>query len=77
MDIFRAASAGLGSRGCSLGAAFGIIGDFIIGILGAFIASWLLPQPGIHHSRRTMAARCDLAPRPATVDPLCVMQRAA
>jgi uncharacterized membrane protein YeaQ/YmgE (transglycosylase-associated protein family) len=27
---------------------FGIIGDVIIGILGAFIGSWLLPQLGIH-----------------------------
>ncbi|MGA2054940.1 MAG: GlsB/YeaQ/YmgE family stress response membrane protein [Bradyrhizobium sp.] len=26
------------------GAGFGIIGDIIIGIVGAFIASWLFPQ---------------------------------
>ena len=26
----------------------GIIGDVVIGILGAFIGSWLLPQLGIH-----------------------------
>jgi uncharacterized membrane protein YeaQ/YmgE (transglycosylase-associated protein family) len=30
------------------GTGFGIIGDLIIGILGAFIGSWLLPQAGIH-----------------------------
>lgn len=30
------------------GAGFGIIGDIIIGILGAFIASWLFPKLGIH-----------------------------
>ena len=30
------------------GAGFGIIGDVIVGILGAFIGSWLLPQLGIH-----------------------------
>lgn len=30
------------------GAGFGIIGDIIIGILGAFIASWLFPRLGIH-----------------------------
>ncbi len=30
------------------GAGFGIIGDIIIGIIGAFIASWLFPQLGIH-----------------------------
>ena len=26
------------------GAGFGLIGNIIIGILGAFLASWLLPQ---------------------------------
>jgi uncharacterized membrane protein YeaQ/YmgE (transglycosylase-associated protein family) len=30
------------------GTGFGIIGDLIIGILGAFFGSWLLPQLGIH-----------------------------
>src|ERR1700678_2081546 len=30
------------------GTGFGIIGDLIVGILGAFIGSWLLPQMGIH-----------------------------
>jgi uncharacterized membrane protein YeaQ/YmgE (transglycosylase-associated protein family) len=30
------------------GAGFGIIGDIIIGIIGAFIASWLFPRLGIH-----------------------------
>jgi uncharacterized membrane protein YeaQ/YmgE (transglycosylase-associated protein family) len=30
------------------GAGFGIIGDLIIGILGAFIGSWLLPKLNIH-----------------------------
>jgi uncharacterized membrane protein YeaQ/YmgE (transglycosylase-associated protein family) len=29
------------------GAGFGIIGDILIGILGAFIASWLFPKLGI------------------------------
>ena len=29
------------------GAGFGLIGDIIIGIIGAFIASWLLPKLGI------------------------------
>ena len=29
------------------GTGFGIIGDIIIGIIGAFIGSWLLPQLGI------------------------------
>src|SRR5690242_432548 len=30
------------------GTGFGLIGDIVIGIVGAFIASWLLPQLGIH-----------------------------
>jgi uncharacterized membrane protein YeaQ/YmgE (transglycosylase-associated protein family) len=30
------------------GTGFGIIGDLIIGIIGAFIGGWLLPQLGIH-----------------------------
>jgi uncharacterized membrane protein YeaQ/YmgE (transglycosylase-associated protein family) len=30
------------------GAGFGIIGDIVIGIVGAFIASWLFPRLGIH-----------------------------
>ena len=29
------------------GTGFGIVGDIIVGILGAFIGSWLLPQLGI------------------------------
>jgi uncharacterized membrane protein YeaQ/YmgE (transglycosylase-associated protein family) len=30
------------------GAGFGIIGDIVIGIIGAFIASWLFPRLGLH-----------------------------
>jgi uncharacterized membrane protein YeaQ/YmgE (transglycosylase-associated protein family) len=30
------------------GTGFGLLGDIIIGIIGAFIASWLFPQLGIH-----------------------------
>jgi uncharacterized membrane protein YeaQ/YmgE (transglycosylase-associated protein family) len=30
------------------GAGFGIIGDLVVGILGAFIGNWLLPRVGIH-----------------------------
>ncbi len=29
------------------GAGFGLIGDIVIGIVGAFIAGWLLPRLGI------------------------------
>jgi uncharacterized membrane protein YeaQ/YmgE (transglycosylase-associated protein family) len=27
---------------------FGLIGDLIVGLIGAFIGDWLLPQLGIH-----------------------------
>ncbi|MBC7576576.1 GlsB/YeaQ/YmgE family stress response membrane protein [Tardiphaga sp.] len=30
------------------GTGFGIIGDILVGICGAFIASWLFPKLGIH-----------------------------
>jgi uncharacterized membrane protein YeaQ/YmgE (transglycosylase-associated protein family) len=30
------------------GAGFGLIGDLVIGIVGAFIGDWLLPRIGIH-----------------------------
>ena len=29
------------------GTGFGVVGDIIIGIIGAFIGAWLLPQLGI------------------------------
>jgi len=30
------------------GTGFGIIGDILVGIAGAFISSWLFPRLGIH-----------------------------
>jgi uncharacterized membrane protein YeaQ/YmgE (transglycosylase-associated protein family) len=30
------------------GAGFGLIGDICVGIVGAFLASWLFPKLGIH-----------------------------
>jgi uncharacterized membrane protein YeaQ/YmgE (transglycosylase-associated protein family) len=38
------------------GTGFGIIGDLIVGIVGAFIGSWLLPQLGIHLGAGIVAA---------------------
>jgi uncharacterized membrane protein YeaQ/YmgE (transglycosylase-associated protein family) len=32
------------------GGGFGIIGNIVIGIVGAFLASWLLPQLGLGFS---------------------------
>lgn len=30
------------------GGGFGLVGDIVIGILGAFIAGWLFPRFGVH-----------------------------
>jgi uncharacterized membrane protein YeaQ/YmgE (transglycosylase-associated protein family) len=30
------------------GTGFGLLGDIVIGIAGAFIASWLFPRLGLH-----------------------------
>lgn len=30
------------------GGGFGLVGDLIVGLLGAFIGDWLLPRLGIH-----------------------------
>ena len=30
------------------GTGFGLVGDLVVGLLGALIGSWLLPQLGIH-----------------------------
>jgi uncharacterized membrane protein YeaQ/YmgE (transglycosylase-associated protein family) len=30
------------------GTGFGLLGDMIIGIVGAFIGDWLMPQLGLH-----------------------------
>ena len=38
------------------GTGFGIVGDLIIGIVDAFIGSWLLPQLGIHLGSGIIAA---------------------
>ena len=38
------------------GTGFGLVGDIIIGVVGAFIASWLFPQLGIHLGAGIVAA---------------------
>ena len=32
------------------GAGFGLLGNIVVGIVGAFVASWLLPQVGLGFS---------------------------
>ena len=38
------------------GAGFGLVGDLIIGICGAFIGSWLMPQLNVHIGTGLVAA---------------------
>jgi len=38
------------------GTGFGLIADICIGIIGAFIGTWLLPRLGIHLGRGLVAA---------------------
>jgi uncharacterized membrane protein YeaQ/YmgE (transglycosylase-associated protein family) len=37
------------------GGGFGLIGDLIIGVIGAFIGDWLLPRLNIHLGTGTVA----------------------
>ena len=37
------------------GAGFGLVGDLFVGIIGAFIGDWLLPQIGLHFGVGTIA----------------------
>jgi uncharacterized membrane protein YeaQ/YmgE (transglycosylase-associated protein family) len=38
------------------GSGFGLVGDIVIGVVGAFVGSWLLPQLGIHFGAGLVAA---------------------
>lgn len=38
------------------GTGFGIVGDLVIGVLGAFIGSWVLPRLDIHLGAGIVAA---------------------
>lgn len=38
------------------GTGFGIVGDLVIGVLGAFFCSWLFPQLGIHFGAGLVSA---------------------
>jgi uncharacterized membrane protein YeaQ/YmgE (transglycosylase-associated protein family) len=38
------------------GTGFGLIGDMAIGVIGAFIGDWLIPQLGIHLGAGTIGA---------------------
>ena len=37
------------------GGGYGLVGDLIIGVIGAFIGDWLLPQLGVHLGTGTLA----------------------
>jgi uncharacterized membrane protein YeaQ/YmgE (transglycosylase-associated protein family) len=36
------------------GAGFGLIGNIVIGMIGALVAGWLLPQLGVHLGNGTV-----------------------
>jgi uncharacterized membrane protein YeaQ/YmgE (transglycosylase-associated protein family) len=38
------------------GGGFGLIGDLVVGLIGAFIGDWLLPRIGIHLGTGVVAA---------------------
>jgi len=38
------------------GTGFGLVGDMVIGIVGAFIGDWLLPRLGLHLGVGTIGA---------------------
>jgi uncharacterized membrane protein YeaQ/YmgE (transglycosylase-associated protein family) len=37
------------------GGGYGLVGDLVIGVIGAFIGDWLLPQLGVHLGTGTLA----------------------
>jgi uncharacterized membrane protein YeaQ/YmgE (transglycosylase-associated protein family) len=41
------------------GTGFGIVGDLVVGIIGAFIGDWLLPRLGIYFGVGLVAAIVD------------------
>jgi len=41
------------------GTGLGLIGDMVIGVVGAFIGDWLLPRFGIHTHKALGLTRCD------------------
>jgi uncharacterized membrane protein YeaQ/YmgE (transglycosylase-associated protein family) len=38
------------------GAGFGLIGDLVIGVIGAFVGDWLVPRIGLHLGFGVLAA---------------------
>jgi uncharacterized membrane protein YeaQ/YmgE (transglycosylase-associated protein family) len=46
--IFVGIVAGWSAGQVMAGGGFGLIGDLVVGLIGAFIGDWLLPQLGVH-----------------------------
>jgi len=44
------AIAGWGASQIVKGFGYGLIGNIIVGVIGAFLAGWLLPRIGVHAS---------------------------
>lgn len=43
------------------GTGFGLVGDLVVGVVGAFIASWIFPQLGIHLGSGILSAIIEAA----------------
>jgi uncharacterized membrane protein YeaQ/YmgE (transglycosylase-associated protein family) len=43
------------------GGGFGLVGDIIVGIIGAFVAGWLFPRMGLHLATGTVGIIIDAA----------------
>lgn len=43
------------------GTGFGLVGDLVVGVVGAFIASWMFPQLGIHLGSGILSAIVEAA----------------
>jgi uncharacterized membrane protein YeaQ/YmgE (transglycosylase-associated protein family) len=43
------------------GGGFGLVGDIVVGIIGAFIAGWLFPRMGFHLAVGTVGIIIDAA----------------
>jgi uncharacterized membrane protein YeaQ/YmgE (transglycosylase-associated protein family) len=43
------------------GTGFGLVGDLVVGVVGAFIASWIFPQLGIHLGSGILSAIVEAA----------------
>ena len=56
------------------GTGFGLIGDIVVGIIGAFIGGWLMPRLGIHIGAGMVAAIFAAAGKRVNLVPVLLQQ---